>query len=359
MDRRHRHEHYERDHYRDRDTSYRDRGHHREGDSYRDRGHHREGDSYRDRGHHKEGDSYRDRDYHKDKDHYGARDHRGHRDRHRNPRSLNIDRVEDRVAKRHKIGERGVPSQWGESPSPPRRRSKRSRSGDRGKDEYRSSSRKHRRRRHHSSDQSGSESSSDTPDQKININKSSNEVVDHTNNQEVVLMNEEENDVQIIGTVDKKKDVGRVTVIKKEGGEEETMDSHIEQMSTDKPGTSSSANRKLNPKDFGKALLPGEGAAMAAFVAEGKRIPRRGEIGLTSEEIENFERQGYVMSGSRHRRMEAVRLRKENQLYSADEKRALAQYDHEKRAKKDQKIQQYLKQFIEAKQSPKSDDNDR
>ena len=46
-----------------------------------------------------------------------------------------------------------------------------------------------------------------------------------------------------------------------------------------------------------QALLPGEGAAMAAFVAEGKRIPRRGEIGLTSDEITSFEDEGYVMSG--------------------------------------------------------------
>lgn len=55
----------------------------------------------------------------------------------------------------------------------------------------------------------------------------------------------------------------------------------------------------LGHKDFGRALLPGEGAAMAAFVAEGKRIPRRGEIGLTSEEIAAYESVGYVMSGSR------------------------------------------------------------
>ena len=33
-----------------------------------------------------------------------------------------------------------------------------------------------------------------------------------------------------------------------------------------------------------------------------------------------FEESGYVMSGSRHRRMEAVRIRKENQICSADEK---------------------------------------
>lgn len=94
----------------------------------------------------------------------------------------------------------------------------------------------------------------------------------------------------------------------------------------------------LTRKDFGKALLPGEGAAMAAFVAEGKRIPRRGEIGLTSDEITSFEDEGYVMSGSRHRRMEAVRLRKENQIYSADEKRALAMFSREERQKRESKI---------------------
>jgi hypothetical protein len=42
---------------------------------------------------------------------------------------------------------------------------------------------------------------------------------------------------------------------------------------------------------------------MAAFVADGQRIPRRGEIGLTSDQIEKYENAGYVMSGSRHRRM--------------------------------------------------------
>ena len=66
--------------------------------------------------------------------------------------------------------------------------------------------------------------------------------------------------------------------------------------------------------------MPGEGEAMAGYVQAGKRIPRRGEIGLTSYEIEEFEDAGYVMSGSRHRRMEAVRIRKENQIYSADDK---------------------------------------
>lgn len=89
---------------------------------------------------------------------------------------------------------------------------------------------------------------------------------------------------------------------------------------------------------YGAALLPGEGDAMASFVKEGMRIPRRGEIGLTSEQIEEFERQGYIMSGSRHRRMEAVRLRKENQVYSTEDRRKLAIANFEERAKKEARV---------------------
>merc|ERR1712083_875284 len=72
---------------------------------------------------------------------------------------------------------------------------------------------------------------------------------------------------------------------------------------------------KKDIRDSSTQLLKGEGEAMAAYIAEGKRIPRRGEIGLTSDEITAYEEDGWVMSGSRHRRMEAVRLRKENQIY--------------------------------------------
>jgi len=101
--------------------------------------------------------------------------------------------------------------------------------------------------------------------------------------------------------------------------------------------------------DYGRALLPGEGAAMAAYVQEGKRIPRRGEIGLTSDEIVAYEDVGFVMSGSRHRRMEAVRLRKENQIYSADEKRALLMFNHEERKKREGKILGQFKEMINEK----------
>jgi hypothetical protein len=50
---------------------------------------------------------------------------------------------------------------------------------------------------------------------------------------------------------------------------------------------------------YGTALLPGEGSAMASYLQQGKRIPRRGEIGLSGDEIANFERLGYIMSGTR------------------------------------------------------------
>lgn len=47
-------------------------------------------------------------------------------------------------------------------------------------------------------------------------------------------------------------------------------------------------------------MRPGEAVKIAAYVQEGKRIPRRGEIGLSSDQIEDYEKSGYVMSGSRY-----------------------------------------------------------
>eukprot|EP00920_Eleutheroschizon_duboscqi_P039680 GHVT01095305.1.p1 GENE.GHVT01095305.1~~GHVT01095305.1.p1 ORF type:complete len:158 (+),score=38.63 GHVT01095305.1:455-928(+) len=98
--------------------------------------------------------------------------------------------------------------------------------------------------------------------------------------------------------------------------------------------------------DYGGALRPGEGEAIAQFVQAGKRIPRRGEVGLTSDEIENFENLGYVMSGSRHQRMNAIRIRKENQVYSAEEQRALAMYNYEERANRETQLISDLKEML-------------
>ena len=100
---------------------------------------------------------------------------------------------------------------------------------------------------------------------------------------------------------------------------------------------------------YGGALRPGEGDAIAQFVQSGKRIPRRGEVGMSAEEIESFEQMGYVMSGSRHKRMNAVRMRKENQVYSAEEKRALAMFNYEEKQKRESQMLADFRQLIQNK----------
>ncbi|KAF2314860.1 hypothetical protein GH714_036958 [Hevea brasiliensis] len=78
--------------------------------------------------------------------------------------------------------------------------------------------------------------------------------------------------------------------------------------------------------NYGGALRQGEGDAIAQYVQQGKRIPRRGEVGLDADAIQKYESLGHVMSGDRHQRMNAIRIGKENQVYSAEDKRALAIY---------------------------------
>lgn len=89
---------------------------------------------------------------------------------------------------------------------------------------------------------------------------------------------------------------------------------------------------------YGQDLMPGEGAAIASFVQQNKRIPRRGEVGLTSEQIEQFENVGYVMSGSRHRLMNAIRMRKENQVITEEQKKLMAKMKVEERLERENRI---------------------
>lgn len=212
---------------------------------------------------------------------------------------------EDRIRKRHKILEEGVRSVWGESPKRGKTRSK-------SKSEYARLKQK---------------------------SKAKIQPKVHTRD-------EKKKPASYLEIINQREEEEFVNQLKRRQEQNKKEDSDTSEI-----GKSSN---HLDPKEFGKALLPGEGAAMAAFVAGGKRIPRRGEIGITSDEIEKFEQQGYVMSGSRHRRMEAVRLRKESQIYSADEKRALANLDREKSAKRNERLQSYFRQIIEAKQPSKT-----
>lgn len=107
--------------------------------------------------------------------------------------------------------------------------------------------------------------------------------------------------------------------------------------------------------DYGTHLRPGEGSAMASYVQDGKRIPRRGEVGLDAEQIDQFERAGYVMSGSRHARMNAVRIRKENQVYTAEEKAALAMFNFEENKRKEEKILDDMRRLVDKTLGPAAD----
>ena len=113
----------------------------------------------------------------------------------------------------------------------------------------------------------------------------------------------------------------------------------------------SSSRSKVDERQYGGALLRGEGSAMAAFLKDGTdvRIPRRGEIGLSSDEIAAYESVGYVMSGSRHRRMNAVRMRKENQVISAEEKRGILKLQQEERERREAILREEFQQLVQEK----------
>jgi len=111
----------------------------------------------------------------------------------------------------------------------------------------------------------------------------------------------------------------------------------------------SNSSKRNEERAYGGALLRGEGSAMAAFLKEGgteARIPRRGEIGLTPDQIASFESVGYVMSGSRHRRMNAVRLRKENQVISAEEKRGILKLQKEERERREAILREEFTELV-------------
>ena len=112
-----------------------------------------------------------------------------------------------------------------------------------------------------------------------------------------------------------------------------------------------SSRNKVDERQYGGALLRGEGSAMAAFLKDGTdvRIPRRGEIGLSSDEIAAYESVGYVMSGSRHRRMNAVRMRKENQVISAEEKRGILKLQQEERERREAILREEFQQLVQEK----------
>ncbi|KAJ2709248.1 hypothetical protein H4R19_004349 [Coemansia spiralis] len=77
---------------------------------------------------------------------------------------------------------------------------------------------------------------------------------------------------------------------------------------------------------------------MAAFGQMGERIPRRGEVGMDQQLIGRLEASGYVMSGNRHRRADATRVRRETQGTTAEEKRVMLLQNAEERKKKESQV---------------------
>jgi hypothetical protein len=237
------------------------------------------------------------------------------------------DFLQERRQEREMIGEEGISTVWGKSPQKDvDDESSSSSESDRDKKKHKKSSKKSKKKH--------SKSKKKKSKKKKNKKRKESSSSDSSS--------EESGDEQWIEKNADKKEASSSSKRKQDSQDEEEGDII---------GPINKNSSSLNQKDYGKALLPGEGAAMASYVLEGKRIPRRGEIGLTSEEIDSFENVGYVMSGSRHRRMEAVRIRKENQIYSADEKRALAMFSREERQKRENKILSQFKEMVSAKTS--------
>ncbi|XP_055586646.1 NKAP family protein CG6066-like [Uranotaenia lowii] len=263
--------------------------------------------------------------------------------------SVNVDFMESRRLQREVIGEEGAPIIWAESPSPraSSEDEKETKANDK-KIKSKKSSKKKKKKGSDKKDKKKKKSSKkmkkkDKNSKKKKAKKASSS--EDTSSPSSSSESSGEEDEWVEKSMAEKAVAGSsgglVMAESASGGKDmENEDGVVGPIKT---------SGNLNQKDFGRALLPGEGAAMAAYVTEGKRIPRRGEIGLTSDEIARFEDVGYVMSGSRHRRMEAVRIRKENQIYSADEKRALAMFSKEERQKRENKILSQFKEMISAK----------
>ncbi|KAH9839242.1 ras-induced vulval development antagonist-domain-containing protein [Rhodofomes roseus] len=133
--------------------------------------------------------------------------------------------------------------------------------------------------------------------------------------------------------------------------EEDEGEDEDDEVGPQLPQRLNNSRSKVDERQYGGALLRGEGSAMAAFLKDGTdmRIPRRGEIGLESDEITAFESVGYVMSGSRHRRMNAVRMRKENQVISAEEKRGILKLQQEERERREAILREEFQQLVDEK----------
>ena len=106
----------------------------------------------------------------------------------------------------------------------------------------------------------------------------------------------------------------------------------------------------------GTGIKQKEADLFSHYVQQGKRIPRRGEVGLSSDEINRYESLGYVMSGTRHKTMNLARMKKEQLLYTAEEKRALAIYNLEEQQRRERNIINEMKYMWQTKKEDVDED---
>uniref|UniRef100_UPI00398F3D7F NF-kappa-B-activating protein n=1 Tax=Pristiophorus japonicus TaxID=55135 RepID=UPI00398F3D7F len=275
-----------------------------------------------------------------------------------------------RLKERERIGELGAPEVWGLSPKVPEldsdehtpvegEQAEKSSSSDSSAEEEKKKKKKKRKKnkkkkskkkkhKHSEESESESDSESDLSDQEKKKKKKKKKSHKKKKPKKVKKNKKKVSESSSGESEDENANDEAIWVEKTRANDEETA------VGPEAP-MQESAQDDDKPLNYGHALLPGEGAAMAEYVKAGKRIPRRGEIGLTSDQIASFEHSGYVMSGSRHRRMEAVRLRKENQIYSADEKRALASFNKEERQKRENKILSGFREMVHRKTKGKEE----
>lgn len=73
---------------------------------------------------------------------------------------------------------------------------------------------------------------------------------------------------------------------------------------------------------------------------------RRGELGLSADQIRRFEELGNGMSDNRHQRMNFVRIRRENNAYSPEDRRALAEHTYDEKTKREAKVMADLRKMM-------------
>ena len=78
---------------------------------------------------------------------------------------------------------------------------------------------------------------------------------------------------------------------------------------------------------------------------------------MSSEAINNYEKLGYVMSGNRHKKMNIARESKEIQIFTVEEKKALAIFNLEEQQRKEINIINNFKKILKSKKDDEMEDN--